>query len=481
MPNPSSSPLEQLMDLSRAGETQEAQDTFKRGMGALLPELLRRVDTATPRIDKSLIDGLIAQIDARLSKQVDAVLHAPKFQQLESAWRGLKLVVDRTNFRENIKVELLSVSREELEADFEDSPELPKSGLYKHVYSNEYGVYGGKPYGALIGNFEFGPGPRDIKLLSNIAAISAMAHAPFIAAAGAPMFGLEDFAGLPNLKDLPATFEGAQYIKWRSFRETEDSRYVGLTVPRFLLRLPYDPEVNPVKSFQYRETVEGHHDRYLWGNTSFAFATRLTDSFARYRWCPNIIGPKAGGTVADLPLHQYKAMGSLETKIPTEVLVTDRREKEFSDEGFIPLVMHKDSDHACFFSANSCQKPKTYGISKEGKDAEANYRLGTQLPYLFIVSRLAHYIKVLQRQELGTFKERSDMERELGDWLKQYVLDMDVALPRERAIRPLRKAKLTVEDVEGNPGWYRVNMMVRPHFKFMGAWFDLSLVGKLDK
>ena len=378
-------------------------------------------------------------------------------------------------------MEILNVSKEDLLDDFEDAPEIPKSGLYKLVYTNEYGQFGGQPYAAMVGNYQFGPGPQDIKLLQYIASVASMAHAPFVAAAGPEMFGIDDFTELPRLKDLKSIFEGPQYIKWQSFRESEDSRYVGLTVPRFLLRLPYGPDTQPVKAFNYHEEVTDNHQHYLWGNTAFAFGTRLTDSFAKYRWCANIIGPKGGGAVEDLPLHQYEAMGEIQTKIPTEVLISERREYELAEEGFIALTMRKGSDNACFFSANSVQKPKYFGISKEGKEAELNYKLGTQLPYIFIISRLAHYIKVIQRENIGTWKERVDLERELNNWIRQYVADMDNPAPGVRSRRPLRQAEIKVEDVEGEPGWYRVSMKVRPHFKYMGAFFTLSLVGKLDK
>jgi type VI secretion system protein ImpC len=280
---------------------------------------------------------------------------------------------------------------------------------------------------------------------------------------------------------LKSVFEGPQYAKWQSFRESEDARSVGLTVPRFLLRLPYSSTTIPVKAFNYEEGVRGKHDAYLWGSSAFAFATRIGDSFAKYRQCANIIGPTSGGAVEDLPLHQFESMGEIETKIPTEILISERREYELSEEGFIALSMRKGSDNAAFFSANSCQKAKTFGKSKEGKDAELNYRLGTQLPYLFIVNRLAHYIKVLQREQIGSWKEKGDLHRELNAWISQYVVDMDNPSPTVRSRCPLRAAEITVEDVPGEAGWYKVDMKVRPHFKYMGAFFTLSLVGKLDK
>jgi type VI secretion system protein ImpC len=389
--------------------------------------------------------------------------------------------VDKTDFRENIRLELLNVSKEDLLEDFEDAPEVTKSGLYKTVYTAEYGQFGGKPYGNIIADYEFGPGPQDIKLLQHVASVASMAHAPFIAAAGPEFFGLEDFNGLPNVKDLKSTFEGPQYIKWNSFRESEDSRYVSLTLPRFLLRLPYGPDTKPVKTFNYEEDVSASHEDYLWGNTAFAFATRITDSFAKYRWCTNIIGPLGGGAVEDLPIHQFESMGAIQTKIPTEVLVSDRREFELAEEGFISLAMRKGSDNACFFSANSVQKPKSFGISPEGKEAELNYKLGTEMPYMFVANRLAHYLKVIQRENIGSWKERTDLDRELNAWIRQYIADQDNPSAETRSRRPLRQAQITVEDVEGEPGWYRVGLKVRPHFKYMGAYFTLSLVGKLDK
>lgn len=458
----------------------EAYTMAAAGMKAFMKELLSP-GRAGQRVDKRVVDEMISLVDKKLSAQVDAVLHNEQFQQLESAWRGLRLVVDRTNFRENIKVEMMNCSKEDLKNDFDLELDITKTGLYRRIYTAEYGTFGGKPYGAIIANYDFGPGPQDMALLQKCAAVATMSHAPFITAASKTFFGSTDLTSLPNMKDIKSILEGPQYIKWQSFRETEDSRYVGLTMPRFLLRLPYGKDTNPIKAFDYEEQVHEDHEQYLWGNTAFAFATRLTDSFAKYRWCPNIIGPQAGGAVEDLPLHQYEAMGEIQTKIPTEVLLSERREFELSEEGFIPLTMRKGSDNACFFSANSAQKPKNFGQSAEGKDAETNYRLGTQLPYMFVMSRLAHYIKVIQREALGSSKERVDLENDLNQWIKQYVADMDNPSAGVRARRPLRQAQIIVEDVEGNPGWYRVDMKVRPHFKYMGAFFTLSLVGKLDK
>ena len=471
--------LDEIVAATRLKPTEEAYSITKQGLQAFIDEMLKPGKEV--RVTASAVDEMIANLDQKLSSQVDVILHNKDFQQLESAWTSLKFLVDRTDFRENIKVEVMNTTKEDLLDDFEDAPEITKSGLYKLAYTQEYGQFGGKPYGLMVGNFEFGPSAPDIKLLQNMASVATMSHAPFVAAAGAQFFGIDSFTGLPNLKDLKSIFEMPQYIKWQSFRESEDSRNVALALPHFLLRIPYGPDTKPVKGFNYKEDTSGGDGNFLWGNAAFAFASRITDSFAKYRWCANIIGPQGGGAVEDLPVYQYEAMGELQTKIPTEVLISERREFELAEEGFMALTMRTGSDNAAFFSANSTQKPKVFANTPEGKQAELNYKLGTQLPYTFIVSRLAHYIKVIQRENIGTWKERGDLETELNNWIRQYVADQDNPSPGVRSRRPLRKASIQVSDVEGEPGWYRVNMSVQPHFKYMGASFTLSLVGKLDK
>jgi type VI secretion system protein ImpC len=474
--------LDQVMEAARIPPADERRALVASGLHAAL-RALGEQGREGETLDRAFVDLLISAIDQRMGTQINEILHHPIFQRLEAAWRGLKFLVDRIDFRENTRVEMLNCSKEDLLADFEDTPEVPKSGLYKLVYSAEFGQFGGKPVAAILANYEFGPGPQDILLLQKAAAVATMAHAPFLAAAGPRFFGLDSYLNLPNLKDIHALFEGPQYIKYNAFRDTEDARYVGLMLPRFLLRLPYGAGAGtvPVRAFHYEEDVTGRHEAFLWGNPVFTFGTRIAESFARYRWLLNIIGPASGGTVEGMVLHEYEAMGHLQTKIPTEIMLTERREYELGDEGFISLVYCKDTDTACFFSANSTQRPKTFGQSEEGRAAELNHRLGTQLPYMFIISRLSHYIKVMQREQIGTWKERMDLERELNDWLMQYVADMDVASASVRARRPLRRAKVSVVDVPGAAGWYRVDLSVRPHFKYMGAHFTLNLVGKLDK
>jgi type VI secretion system protein ImpC len=472
--------IDEIIQATNLQPADEGYGMTRAGLQAFINELIKP-DRAGARVTQALADDMIATLDRKLSAQMDAILHNAEFQKLESGWRSLRYLVDHTDFRENIKVELLNVSKQDLMDDFEDAADMTKSGLYKTVYTREYGQFGGQPYGLIVGNYEFGPGAQDIKLLQSVASVACVAHAPFVAAAGPEFFGLQDFGGLPNLKDLSSIFEMPQYTKWRGFRESEDSRYVALTMPHFLLRIPFGPTTKATKTFNYTEGVAGSDRNFLWGNAAFAFASRITDSFAKYRWCANIIGPQGGGAVEDLVIYQYEAMGELQTKIPTEVLISERREFELAEEGFIALTMRKGSDNAAFFSANSVQKPKAFGNTPEGKAAETNFKLGTQLPYVFVVNRLAHYIKVIQRENIGTWKERVDLDTELNNWIRQYVADQESPSPGVRSRRPLRKAQIAVSDVEGDPGWYRVDLKVQPHFKYMGASFSLSLVGKLDK
>ncbi|MBM4374693.1 MAG: type VI secretion system contractile sheath large subunit [Deltaproteobacteria bacterium] len=477
---PAPSLLDEVAALLLGVPAAPSREALESGLLGLIA-FVARTGVDVTLVDNALVDLLIASLTERISRQVDVILHNPTFQALEAAWRGLAFVVDRVEFRENIRVKMLNVSKRDLLDDFQDAPEVAKSGIYRIAYSSEYGVFGGRPYGVIVANYEFTPSAQDIYLLDKCASVATMAHAPFIAAAASKFFGLDDYLDLPQLSDLHSLHEGPAFTKWRAFRDSDDARYVALCLPRFLLRLPYGPRTVRVRAFEYEEDVVGHHEHYLWGNAAFAFATRIADSFARYRWCPNIIGPSTGGTVADLPLHRFDAMGEIQTKIPTEVIVTERRESEIAEQGFIAFTYRRDTENACFFSANSCQRPKTFGISEEGRRAALNHRLGTQLPYLFVSSRIAHYLKVLQREQIGTWKGRQDLERELQKWINQFVADQASVTPGVRAKRPLRKAKISVSEVEGSAGWYKVDVQLRPHFRYMGVEFDVGFVGRLDK
>ncbi len=475
-----SSIIDSIMQKSKYTKDDESYSIAKMGVAEFITEIVKS-DNAETKVNRFTLDEMIAHIDELISAQMDEILHNEQFQQLESTWRGLYFLVERTNFQENIKINLLDVTQQEALEDFDSNPDITNTTLYRHIYSSEYGQFGGEPVGAIIGDYALSASTPDMNFLSKMSSIAAMSHAPFLTSMSAKFFGLDNYAELSQIQDLNSLLEGPQYTKWRTFRENEDSKYAGLLVTRFLTRSPYDPQENPIKSFNYKENVHKSHNHLLWGNTAYAFATRLTDSFAQYRWCGNIIGPRAGGTVTDLPTYVYDNFGTIESKIPTEVLITDRREYELSESGFIAFTLRRDSNNATFFSANAALKPKIFPNTPEGKEAETNYRLGTQLPYIFLISRLAHYVKVLQREEIGSWKERSDIEKGLNEWIRQYVSDQENPPAEVRSRRPFRGAKINVSEVDGEAGWYRVDLNVRPHFKFMGANFELSLVGKLDK
>ncbi|MHA7879568.1 MAG: type VI secretion system contractile sheath large subunit [Saccharospirillum sp.] len=472
--------LDQVMQETRLKPGDDGFETARQGVQAFIADLVAPNKKPSGKIEQKLVDDMIAEVDQKISAQLDEIIHAEPFRKLESSWRGLKFLVDRTDFRENIRMEILSLSKDELLEDFEDAPDTTRSGLYKHVYSAEYGQFGGKPIGAIVTGYAFNPTSQDIKLMGDLASVGAMSHAPVIANAGPEFFGIDHFTGLPNLKDLESIFEGPQYAKWHSFRESDDSRNIGLAVPRFMLRSPYGAD-NKVKAFNYEEKIDKDFDKLCWGAAAYAFAGNLSRSFAKYRWCPNIIGPQSGGEVLDLPTYQYEENGEKKTYTPTEVTITDRQEFELAEQGFMAMVARKGTNNATFFSANSCQKPKFFGNTPEGKQAETNFKLGTELPYLFMIDRLAHYIKVLQREHIGSWKTKNDLDRELNNWIRQYVADQDNPPPEVRSRKPLREAQIIVTDDEGNPGFYRVEMNVRPHFKYMGSSFTLSLAGKLDK
>lgn len=478
-PQATESLLDQVMAETRLSPGDEGFDTARKGVEAFIGDLLKP-SKSFDKVEKKLADDMIAAIDEKISSQLDAVIQADEFKKMESSWRGLKFLIDRTDFSQNIAIELISTTKDELIEDFEDAPDVTRSGLYKHVYSAEYGQFGGKPYAAIIGGYNVDPTAQDMKLLQDMASVSAMSHAPFVTAAGPKFFGLDSFKGMPALKDLESIFEGPQYVKWNGFRETDDSRNVALTVPRFMLRSPYG-EDNPVKEFDYQEGIGTEFEKLCWGNATYAFAANMSRSFAKYRWCPNIIGPQSGGEVLDLPVYKYQENGETKIYSPTEVMLSDRQEFELAEQGFIGLIARKGTDNATFFSANSCQKAKFFGNTPEDKAAETNFKLGTELPYLFMIDRLAHYIKVLQREHIGSWKNKNDLDRELNNWVRQYVADQDNPPPEVRSRKPLREARIIVSDDEGNPGFYRVEMNVRPHFKYMGSSFTLSLAGKLDK
>jgi len=430
------------------------------------------------RLDKSLLDFHIAHLDEQISRQLDAIMHHETFQKIESAWRGLKFLVDRTDFRKNVKIEVLDVTKDALRQDFEDTPEVIQSGLYFHTYIQEYDTPGGEPIGAIISNYAFDRSPQDITLLRNISKVSAAAHMPFIGSVSPQFFGKKSMEEVASIRDIGNYFDRAEYLKWKSFRDSDDARYIGLTLPRFLGRLPYGPDTVPVRAFNYTEAVKGpDHSRYLWANASFAFAANMVQSFIKNGWCVQIRGPQAGGLVDDLPIHLYDLGTGNQAKIPTEVLIAETREFEFANLGFIPLSYYKNRDFACFFSAHSAQKPAPY----ETSEATANSRVNARLPYIFLLSRIAHYLKLIQRENIGTTKDRRLLELELNTWVKTLVTEMTDPGDDLQASHPLREAKVIVEDIEDNPGFFRIKLFIVPHFQIEGMDINLSLVSQMPK
>lgn len=421
------------------------------------------------------VGQMLAEVDARLGPQLDRILHHPEFRALEASWRGLAFLLERVDYGENCIVEVLNLSKQSLQEDFEDVPEVVQSHLYRLVYTGEFGQYGGRPYSLLVGDYSFGPGAQDVYLLQSLASVAAVAHAPFIAAAGPACFGLDSFANLTRLRDLRSLMNEPQFTKWRSFRSSEDARYVGLTLPRFLLRRAYGMQGLKAATFDYMESFTADEERCLWGNSAYAFATRLAASFARFRWCLNVTG-KEYGKVEGLAVSAAEGPG----KIPTEVVVDDSLEVDLSRFGFITLTVHRGDNEAAFYTAVSTQSVPE---EEAGANVSAVFgrKLAAQLPYLLLVSRLAHYLKVMQREHLGAWRNRAEIEKELGRWLQQYVTDMANPAASVRARRPLRQAKIEVVEVPGKNDWYLVKLNITPHLKYLGSPFSLAVTGKLEK
>lgn len=475
-------PVAALGDIDTWQDSQAlAEATADERVTAAVQVLLQRLKKSgqqVEKLDKSLLDHHIAELDYQISRQLDEVMHHQEFQKVESQWRGLKHLIDRTDFRQNVKIEILDISKDDLRQDFEDAPEITQSGLYGHTYIAEYDTPGGEPIGAVISSYEFDASPQDIALLRNISKVAAAAHMPFIGSVGPAFFLKNSMEDVAAIKDIGNYFDRAEYIKWKSFRDTDDSRYIGLTMPRVLGRLPYGPDTVPVRSFNYIEEVKGpDHEKYLWTNASFAFAANMVRSFINNGWCVQIRGPQAGGAVQDLPIHLYDLGTGNQVKIPSEVMIPETREFEFANLGFIPLSYYKNRDYACFFSANSTQKPALYDTA----DATANSRINARLPYIFLLSRIDHYLKLIQRENIGTTKDRRLLELELNTWVRGLVTEMTDPGDELQASHPLRDAKVVVEDIEDNPGFFRVKLYAIPHFQVEGMDVNLSLVSQMPK
>lgn len=427
------------------------------------------------------ISALIAEIDRKLTEQINLILHHPEFQALESAWRGLHYLVTHTETDEKLKLRFMDISKQELRRNIKRYKGIAwdQSPLFKQIYEEEYGQLGGEPYGCLVADYYFDHSAPDVDLLSSIGRIAASAHVPFITGTSPSVLQMESWQELANPRDLTKIFtRNLEYAAWNALRLSEDSRYIGLTMPRFLARLPYGIRTNPVDAFSFEEDTEGaDHSRYVWANAAYSMAVNINRSFKNYGWCTMIRGVESGGVVEKLPCHTFPTDdGGVDIKCPTEIAISDRREAELAKNGFIPLIHRKNTDYAAFIGAQSLQKPAEY----HDADATANANLSARLPYLFACSRFAHYLKCIVRDKIGAFKEREDMQKWLNDWIMNYV-DGDPANSSEetKARRPLADAEVLVEDVEGNPGYYQAKFFLRPHFQLEGLTVSLRMVAKL--
>ena len=468
--------LDQIVEQGRFGADVQARDRGKDLVKEFVSQVLEGSMTVAKDAEM-MINARIAQIDHLLSIQLNEIIHAPAFQKLEGSWRGLKHLLDHSETGVGLKIRVLNVSKKELLRDIEKAPEFDQSALFKKVYEEEYGVFGGAPFGALIGDYEFGKHPEDMALLEGISHVAAQAHAPFVSAAAPDLFNLESFTTLDAPRDLAKIFDSTEYAKWKSFRQGEDSRYVALCLPRTLARLPYGKETKPIDEFSYEEHVDGtDHSKYLWMNAAYSLGTRMTNSYSLYGMCVAMRGVEGGGLVEGLPTHNfYTDEGDLALKCPTEVPITDRREKELADLGFVPLVHCKGTDYAAFFSVQSCQKPKLFDTDS----ANANARLSAQLPYIMACSRFAHYLKAMMRDKIGSFMSREEAETFLNRWIIKYVTPDDSASPAAKAERPLREARIDVSEIPGKPGCYRAVAFLRPHFQLDELTVSLRLVAEL--
>lgn len=425
----------------------------------------------------ALINDRIAEIDDLLSAQLNEILHQPELQKLEATWRGLSFLVFNTETSTSLKLRILNITKEELLKDLEKAVEFDQSALFKKVYEEEYGTFGGNPYSMLMGDYEFGRHPNDVKLLELVSNVAAAAHAPFISAASPRLFDMDSFTELGVPRDLSKIFESMELVKWRSFRNSEDSRYVSLVLPHVLLRLPYGPDTKPVEGVNFVEDTDGRdHKKYLWGNAAYVLTQRITDAFAKHGWTAAIRGVEGGGKVEGLPAHTFRTdEGDIALKCPTEIAITDRREKELNDLGFISLVHCKGTDYAAFFGGQTANKPRQYNTDA----ANANARISAMLPYVLNASRFAHYIKVIMRDKVGSFMTKDNVQTFLNTWIMDYVLGKDDAGQELKAKYPLREARVDVFDVPGKPGCYRATVFLRPHFQLEELTASIRLVAEL--
>ncbi len=471
--------FQELLGKAFKPKTDDKKTAIQAAVATLAEQALAQSVVVSDDIFKTIQD-MVAELDKKLSQQVNKILHHEDFQKLEGAWRGLHYLINNTETDEMLKIKVMNISKKDLHKTLKKfkGTAWDQSPIFKKMYEEEYGMFGGEPFGCWVGDYHFDHSPPDVELLGEIAQISAAMHAPFISGAAPSVMGMESWQELSNPRDLTKIFQTPEYAPWRSLRDAEDSRYLGLTAPRFLSRLPYGAKTDPVEEFDFEEETEGgNHSKYTWSNSAYAMAVNINRSFKMYGWCSRIRGVESGGDVQGLPCHTFPTDdGGVDMKCPTEIAITDRREAELAKNGFMPLLHKKNSDFAAFIGAQSLQKPAEY----DDPDATANANLAARLPYLFASCRFAHYLKCIVRDKIGSFKEREDMERWLNDWILQYV-DGDPAHSSEdtKAQKPLAAAEVVVEEVEGNPGYYTSRFYLRPHYQLEGLTVSLRLVSKL--
>ena len=468
--------LDQIIDDGRLAREESQRDFAKNVVGEFVSQIMAGEMTVSKNTE-AMINARISAIDKLISDQLNEVMHHEDFQKIEASWRGLHYLIDQTETGEKLKIRVMNVSKKDLLKDMEKASEFDQSALFKKIYEEEFGMFGGASYGALMGDYEFSNHPQDLSLLEKISQVAAAAHAPFISAASPQLFNFDSFTELGEPRDMAKIFQSVEYAKWKSFRESEDSRYVALAMPHILMRLPYGKDNVPVEAFDFEEQVDGtDHKKYLWGNAAWALGTRLTDAFAKHHWCAAIRGVEGGGLVEGLPVHTFKTdEGDVALKCPTEIAITDRREKELADLGFVPLLHCKGTDYAAFFSTQTGNKPKVYDTDS----ANANARLSSQLQYILAVSRFAHYLKSIMRDKIGSFMTRKNAEDFLNRWISNYVLLDDNASQDMKAKYPLREARIDVSEIPGKPGAYRAVSFLKPHFQLDELTVSLRLVADL--
>jgi type VI secretion system protein ImpC len=471
--------LANLLQKEFKPKSDEAKGAVEQAVRTLAEQALSQTKLIGSDVVKS-IEAIIAELDRKLSEQVNLIMHHADFQQLEGGWRGLHYLVNNTETDEMLKIRFMNISKSDLGKTVKrfKGTNWDQSPIFKKVYEAEYGQFGGEPFGCLVGDYYFDHSPPDVELLGEMAKNAAAAHTPFIAGSSPSVMQMESWQELANPRDLTKIFTTPEYASWRSLRESDDARYIGLAMPRFLARIPYGSRTNPVEEFDFEEdTGAADHSRYTWANSAYAMATNITRSFKMYGWCSRIRGVESGGAVEGLPVHTFPTDdGGVDMKCPTEIAISDRREAELAKNGFMPLLHRKNSDFAAFIGAQSLQKPFEY----DDPDATANANLSARLPYLFACCRFAHYLKCIVRDKVGSFKERSDMQRWLQGWIMNYV-DGDPVHSSEqtKARKPLAAAEVVVEEVEGNPGYYTSKFFLRPHYQLEGLTVSLRLVSKL--